>query len=317
MRSYWLAGIIILLTALLSTWLLLSPVDRHDRNGHEHQDEHEHEQDTPGLTRIAPAIAAEIGIETEAAGPVMLAETRVTTGRVQIDPNRLSRVRPRFPGVVKDIRNELGDSVSAGDILATIQSNDSLQDYYLRAPIAGQIIKRDIQLGEATADEPLFIIADLDQVWVELDVFARDLDGIDEGMAVIVESLDGRYRRTAAIEWVSPLTAHASQSVRARVVLNNEDGRLRPGQFVRGQVIVAEHQVPLAVRQSGLQQFQGADVVFTHLNDVYEARALKLGRRNSDWVEVLSGIEAGTEYVTENSYLIKADIEKAGAGHDH
>ena len=276
-----------------------------------------HYDNFEGRTQIPVDIAREMGIQTEAAGPVILAETATLTGRVQTNPNRLSRVRPRFPGIVKAIRHELGNAVNAGDILATVQSNESLQDYHVKAPIDGLIIKRDIQLGEATGDEPLFIIADLSDVWVELDVFVRDLGHIKKGMPVMVETLDGTYQISASIDWVSPLTAHASQSVRARVTVSNEDGRLRPGQFIRGHVTVAENEVPLAVRQSGLQRFRDFQVVFARFEDVYEVRMLELGRRNRDWVEVLGGIEPGTQYVTENSYLIKADIEKSGASHDH
>lgn len=276
-----------------------------------------HYENFEGRTQIPVNIAREMGIRTEAAGPVTLIDTRTLTGRVQTNPNRLSRVRPRFPGVVKKIRYKLGDVVNAGNILATVQSNESLQDYDIKAPIGGLIIKRDIQLGEATGDEPLFIIVDLSDVWAELDVFVRDLDYISTGMPVTVETLDGTYQRSALIDWVSPLTAHASQSVRARVTLVNDGGRLRPGQFVRGHVTVAERDVPLAVRQSALQRFRDFEVVFACFDDVYEVRMLELGRRNRDWVEVLGGIEPGTQYVTENSYLIKADIEKSGASHDH
>ena len=276
-----------------------------------------HYDNFEGRTQIPADIASQMGIQTGSVGPVVLTETRTLTGRVQTDPNRLSRVRPRFPGVVKAIRFELGDTVTSGDILATVQSNESLQNYHIRAPIDGLIIKRDLQLGEATADEPLFIIADLSDVWVELDVFGRDLDRIKPGMPVTVETLDGAYQVAASIDWVSPLTAHASQSVRARVIVSNEEGRLRPGQFVRGHVTVAEHEVPLAVRQSAVQRFRDFQVVFARFSDVYEVRMLELGRSNHDWVEVLGGIEPGAQYVTENSYLIKADIEKSGASHDH
>lgn len=276
-----------------------------------------HYDSLEGRTHIPGNIAREMGIRTEAVGPVTLIETRTLTGRVQTNPNRLSRVRPRFAGVVKAIRHELGDVVRAGDILATIQSNESLQEYHVKAPINGLIVKRDVQVGEATGDEPLFVIVDLSEVWVELDVFVRDLDLIKKGQAVMVESLDGNYRKTASIDWVSPLTAHASQSVRARVIVANEDGALRPGQFIRGYVTVAEHAVSLAVRQAALQRFRDFQVVFARFDDVYEVRMLELGRQNHEWVEVLGGIEAGTQYVTDNSYLIKADIEKSGASHDH
>ena len=270
-----------------------------------------------GRTQIAEKIASEMGIRTESAGPVGLIETRTLTGRVQTNPNRISRVRPRFAGVVKAVRHELGDAVDTGTVLATIQSNESMQDYDVKAPIAGLIVKRDIQVGETTGDEPLFVITDLSDVWVELDVFVRDLALIRKGQAAVIETLDGAYRTTASIDWVSPLTAHASQSVRARVAINNEEGRFRPGQFVRGRVTVAEYTVPLAVRQSALQFFRDHRVVYARFDDIYEVRMLELGRQNSDWAEVLSGLDPGTEYVTENSYLIKADIEKSGASHDH
>jgi cobalt-zinc-cadmium efflux system membrane fusion protein len=276
-----------------------------------------HYDNFEGRTRIAEKMANEMGIQVETVGPVTLDQTRTLTGRVQVNPNKLSRVRPRFPGVVKKIRHELGDVIRAGDVLATVQSNESLQDYDVRAAIDGQIIKRDIQVGEATGDEALFIIADLSDVWVELDIFVRDLALVKKGRPVLVDTLDGDYQKTAIIDWVSPLTAHASQSVRARVIVDNKDGVLRPGQFVRGHVTVAEHAVPLAVRQSAIQRFRDFQVVFARFDDNYEVRMLELGRRNGEWVEVLDGIEPGTNYVTGNSYLIKADIEKSGASHDH
>ena len=147
--------------------------------------------------------------------------------------------------------------------------------------------------------------------------FVRDLSLIKKGQSVLVETLDGKDQITASIDWVSPLTAHASQSVRARVTVANKEGVLRPGQFIRGHVTIAEHDVALAVRQSSVQRFRDFQVVFARFDDTYEVRMLELGRSNQNWVEVLGGIEAGTQYVTKNSYLIKADIEKSGASHDH
>ncbi len=270
-----------------------------------------------GRTEIPASIASEMGIQTETVAPLTIDEKRTFTGRVQTNPNRLSRVRPRFAGVVKVVRFELGDMVRAGDIMATVQSNESLQNYNIKAPIDGLIVKRDLQVGEATGDTPLFVIVDHSDVWVELDIFVRDLALIKKGQKVQVETLDGRDQITASIDWVSPLTSHASQSVRARVTVSNKEGLLRPGQFIRGHVTIAEHDAALAVRQSALQRFRDFQVVFARFDDTYEVRMLELGRSNHEWVEVLSGIEAGTQYVTKNSYLIKADIEKSGASHDH
>ena len=75
--------------------------------------------------------------------------------------------------------------------------------------------------------------------------------------------------------------------------------------------------VPLAVKRIGLQSFRDFTVVYAKVGEQYEVRMLELGRKAGEWVEVLGGLDAGTEYVTENSFIIKADIEKSGASHDH
>lgn len=293
--------------------------ENHEDGGSEHEDHDDGHDETdmhPASTYIDAGVAAASGIETGMAGPAVIFERLRLSGQVQTDPDRVSRVRPRFPGVVRSVRRNLGDRVEKGDILATVQSNESLETYSLKAPIGGLIVRREIQVGEATGDEPLFIIADLSAVWVELDVFGRDISRVLAGQAVEVETFDG-YRAAGEVDYVSPLSAHASQSVRARIRLDNPDGRLRPGQFVRGRVTVARHEVSLAVRASALQRSGEHEVVFVKHDDEYEERVIEPGRRDSDWVEVLAGLTAGNEYVAENSYLVKADIEKAGASHDH
>jgi membrane fusion protein, heavy metal efflux system len=269
-----------------------------------------------GRTQIPAELAQEAGIEIETAGPATITETLTLTGRVQADPDRIAQVRARFPGVVQGIEVRLGERVRAGAALARIQSNESLQTYTLTAPIDGVILKREVQPGMATGDAPLFVIADLSQVWVELDVFARHIGQVGTGQPVTLETLDGASLE-GRIDWVSPLAMHASQSVQARMVLDNAAGQLRPGQFVRAQVVVAEHPVELAVRQSAIQRFRDFQVVFARFGETYEVRMLELGRQNAEWAEVLGGLKPGSEYVTGNSYLIKADVEKSGASHDH
>ena len=171
--------------------------------------------------------------------------------------------------------------------------------------------------GEATGDEPLFVVGDLSKVWAELDVFGRDLNKVKPGQPVRIVSLDEEGAAEGVVSVLSPLTSHSSQSVRARVVLENAGGSWRPGQFVHGVVTVAETSVPLAVRNSALQRFRDFTVVFAQVGDTYEVRMLELGKSDGVWTEVLGGLEPGEQYVTENSFLIKADIEKSGASHDH
>ncbi|MFU8838397.1 MAG: efflux RND transporter periplasmic adaptor subunit [Thiohalomonadaceae bacterium] len=269
-----------------------------------------------GRTAIPEALAHEAGIVTALAGSASITETLGLTGRVQIDPSRVTQLRARFPGLVQRVETRLGAQLRAGTVLARVQSNESLQTYTIEAPLSGTVLRLDAQPGMVTSEAPLFVIADLSRVWIELDVFSRDLDRISLGQMASVQTLDGRSY-PGRIDWIAPLAAHASQSVTARVVLENPDGQLRPGMFVRADVVVAEHAVDLAVRQSALQRFRDFQVVYARVGDTYEVRMLELGRQNQQWIEVLEGLKPGTEYVVENSYLIKADIEKSGASHDH
>jgi cobalt-zinc-cadmium efflux system membrane fusion protein len=108
-----------------------------------------------------------------------------------------------------------------------------------------------------------------------------------------------------------------SQTVLAIVPLDNSEGNWRPGMTVKGEALIAEKQVPLAVKTSALQKFRDFTVVFAKFGEVYEVRMLELGARDGEMVEVLGGLKPGTEYVTGNSFLIKADVEKSGASHDH
>lgn len=275
-----------------------------------------HYDNFEGRVQIAAELAEASGIKVEMAGEQMLRESLNLTGRVQADPNRLAQVRARFPGVVSRINREVGDRVEQGDVLAKIQSNESLQHYNVKAPIGGVIVSRNLQVGAATGDAPMFVIADVSSLWIELDVFDQDLSRVAVGHVVEVATLNGGSV-TGAIDWLSPMVAHTSQSAIARVVVANTDEQLRPGQFVGGTVTIAEYPVPMAVRKSAIQQFRDFQVVFARLNETYEVRMLALGRSDDHWVEVLDGLKPGAEYVTENSYVIKADIEKSGASHDH
>jgi len=75
--------------------------------------------------------------------------------------------------------------------------------------------------------------------------------------------------------------------------------------------------VPVAVKASAIQQFRDWDVVFMKDGATYEIAILELGRRDGEWVEVVSGLKPGATYVTENSFVVKADVMKSGASHDH
>jgi cobalt-zinc-cadmium efflux system membrane fusion protein len=269
-----------------------------------------------GRTSIASEVAAAAGIETAVAGPGVIEETLLLYGAIGPDITRVREVTARFPGVIRSVSAQLGDSVRAGAALATIESNESLQTYTVTAPIAGVITQRHAEPGEQADADQLFVIADFSSVWAELSVFPRDRARMSLGQRVAL-SAEGGYAASGTVSYLSPIGDRSSQTLTARVVLDNPHGRWTPGQFVEGVVTLAESPVELVVPLSALQTFREGDVVFARVGDAYEVRMVELGRRDAVHAEVLGGLAPGTVYVSENSYLVKADIEKAGASHDH
>lgn len=271
-----------------------------------------------GRTQIEPEIASAMGIEVEQATSGLVRETIELQGNVLPHPDAVTEVRGRFPGLVLSLQKTVGDSVQRGEELARVQSNESLQAYIVTAPRDGTVIARHASVGSASSDKPLYVIVDMSRLVADFKIYARDLDRVAVGQTIQVStSVDGSTATSGTIERILPTLDAYSRAATARVLLKDMDSTWRPGQFVQGLVVIAEHDVSLVVRESGLQSFRDFTVVYARVGDTYEVRMLDLGRRDGKFIEVLGGLEPGTTYVTENSFLVKADIEKSGASHDH
>ena len=269
-----------------------------------------------GRTKIESAVAEALEIETGVAGPVALQEIVNVFGQVKTNTERMSHLKARFSGVIKSASVSMGDTVKKGQTLATIESNESLNLYSIKAPISGVVIQRNANPGEQTSDRPLFTIADTSEVWIDLSIFPADVSRVKIGAPVAVVLADNMQSVEGKVSFINVI-AESNQSVIARVVVDNKDNKFLPGSFVKAKVKVAEHAVPLAVKRAGLQAFRDFIVVYAKIGEEYEVRMLELGRKDDEWIEVLGGLEVGSRYVSENSYVIKADIEKSGAAHDH
>jgi cobalt-zinc-cadmium efflux system membrane fusion protein len=178
------------------------------------------------------------------------------------------------------------------------------------------VTSRSINPGEQAAAQALFVISDLTQLWVELAVFPRDASRLRAGQSVRVRALDGENQSVAEIVKVSPTGLSNTQALQAWARLP-ESLDWTVGQYVKAEVLVGGAEVPLAINRAALQTFRDFTVAFENIADTYEVRMLELGRSDGEYVEVREGLKAGARYVARNSYLIKADIEKSGASHDH
>ena len=168
-----------------------------------------------------------------------------------------------------------------------------------------------------TADEPIFRVADLSTVWVEVAVYAKDLGVVRQGQEAVVVSTDLGAEATGRINFIGRLVGEQTRSATARLTLPNADGRWRPGLFVTVRLVREETTVPLAVSTDAIQTFRDWQVAFVKYGDEFEARPLELGRSDGEWVEVVSGLKAGDQYAAANSFAVKAEIGKLGATHDH
>lgn len=282
-----------------------------DEDGHGHDEENGREEEN--VSQIAEAMANQVGIETSVVAPQTLHQTVTAYGALTAGPENVSHIRARFSGLVKTVRGSIGDQVQAGDVLAEIESNESLKIYPVRAPISGLIVQRHANTGEVTQDQVLFSVVNLDTLWAELRVFPQQQNYLREQQPVRVlvrdQSLEGR------IDHIIPVLD--KPYLLARIRLDNEKRALSPGLLVEGRIAVDTFDVPFAIEKDAVQSVGGRRGVFVKQGENYAFTPVVLGRDDDQFYEVLSGLEAGAEYVTKNSYLIKADIEKSEAEHEH
>lgn len=204
--------------------------------------------------------------------------------------------------------------VAAGEV----RGQTDLARYVLRSPLTGVVIGKHVTVGEAAeATATLFTVADLSTVWTDISVPQNQLAAIRTGQQVIVHWEDESVRQIGTVTYVEPLVGEETRSARARVVIPNPSGVWRPGLLVKVDVTQNESMVPLAVKAEALQTFRDWDVVFKRRGTVYEIGILEMGVTDGEWVEVLAGLEPGEEYVSGNSFVVKAEIGKSGASHDH
>ena len=275
--------------------------------------------DTHGdRTRVEAAIAEEAGIRVAPVAAGTITDAHVVQGLLTPIEDHLATVEARFPGLVQALDVHVGDQVRAGQTLARIESNLSLAPYAVKSPISGVVLARRASLGAVVAEgAALFEVANLSELWVDLHVFGADAEHIQAGASIAVTRLGDGVVKQGVVERILPGMATASQSTVARATLDNTDGLWRPGAAVTARITVAQRQADRVLPLSALQTLEGTEVVFVREGEEYEARRVTLGERDASHVEVLAGVETGEEVVVEQSFLLKADLEKSAASHEH
>ena len=212
---------------------------------------------------------------------------------------------------VQNARQKLASLGGAG-------TSGNLTRYEIRSPIDGVVVEKHLSLGEAVqGDAKIFVVADLSTVWAEMTVAAKDLNAVRIGQTASIKATAFAAATSGKVSYVGAVVGEQTRSAKARVVLPNPQGVWRPGLQVNVELVAGTVDVPVAVAATALQKVRGWTVVFGRYGEYLEARPLELGRSDGKFVEVVSGLNAGEVYTAANSFLIKADLEKSGASHDH
>ena len=271
-----------------------------------------------GRTEITPEAAKDASITIGVVGPAEISSELSLTGRIIQDSEQTLRIGARYPGLVKFVYKRLGDNVKRGEVLAVVEANASMNRFEVKSPIDGTITMKNVNSGETVHDQNvLFELSNLSHLLVEFHASRDDMVQIKLGQPVSIDLDHGLEPVITSVSYIAPISSTIAQSVAVRAMLPNPNRSVIPGLFVRGKIQTEKKLVALAVKKEAIQTFRDWHVVFLQDGNLYEIRPLELGREDTEWVEVRSGIEAGQKYVMSGSFVVKADIGKNAASHDH
>jgi len=299
-----------------------------DEHGHEneHQDDHGHE----GHVEISVDNAREAGIVNMIADSAQIKKSITVYGKADIKPNAISQVKARFAGLITRVNVDVGDNVNAGDILVEVESSDSLKKYNITAPISGVVAERLANPGEIAELQTLITIENYAQLWAKFQIFPSQQVSVEKGQAVTILSSKVSLKPPSNLSSIKAAQVNSNQStilhllanknqpfITAIVVVDNANNLWSPGEMLTGSIVTSEEKVTIAVDNRAIQEIEGKSVVFVRNKGGYEKRELTLGQTDGELTEVFAGIDAGEQYAVMNSYLLKADLGKAGAAHVH
>ncbi|MFZ1682896.1 MAG: efflux RND transporter periplasmic adaptor subunit, partial [Candidatus Zixiibacteriota bacterium] len=251
------------------------------------------------------------------AGPGTISKEIELPGEITLNANKVAHIIPRFAGLVQSVNKDLGDHVETGDVLAVIQSNQSVAPYEVKSLVPGTIIEKQITLGEFVRDEAdIYVVADLSTVWVKISIYAKYLPLIQPGLAVRLTANGTDEIAEGKIDYVGPIIGERTRTGSARVSLSNPRGVWQPGLFVTAKIAVSKQEVSLAVPDEAVQTIDGKTVVFVKEGQSFEVRLVKLGSSDGRTIEILDGLKPGEEYVAAESFIFKAEFGKSEAGEE-
>lgn len=272
----------------------------------------DHNQNESMEVKLTTQSIQQNGIRIKKVEPKNIKQHLEVVGEITTNRDAMAYIYPRYPGIVKSLKKDLGDAVKPEDVLGSIESNESLQAYDVRSPIAGTVVKKNAIQGELVKeDKPIYEVANLDTVWIDLSIYCKDAACIKVGQPVIIMGQDSKFRAEGIISYVSPIGIEDNQTMLARVVLPNTERNWVPGMYVDASIIIQQKAASMTVNRSAIQTIKNKTVVFTQVGSGFKATPVQLGIADKENVEILSGLSVGQNYVSENSFVLKAEIGKS------
>lgn len=194
----------------------------------------------------------------------------------------------------------------------------ALSRYEIRAPFAGMVLEKHVTLGEAVKEDAnIFIISDLSTVWADIAVPAKDLSTVRVGAKALVKAAAFDTSAAGTITYVGALIGEQTRTAKARITLANPDLAWRPGLFVSVEVASGQSDAKVAVASSALQEIEGKPSVFIKTGHGVKAVPVRVGRSDATLTEIIDGLAPGARYAAGGSFVLKSELGKAGAGHEH
>jgi membrane fusion protein, heavy metal efflux system len=298
----------------------ISESEQHQDNDLNDDHKGEEPSEDEDIVNLSDAEIKELGIVIKKVETKKLMHFDNFTGEIVPNPEKLVHIVPRFAGVVREVYIEMGDRVKKGDLIAIIESNESLVTYEVKSSIDGVVLELHMTPGEMIGDHSHAVtIADLRSVWVELNVYQKDLMNIkiNQKAKIYLDKIENGIE--SKIFYISPIVNKETRTAIARAKLNNNSGYWKPGMFISAKVLTENNEVKHAVELDAIQNFEGRKVVFVKEGNSFRPKPVTIGMRNGKYAQILTGLKADDNYISEGAFVIKSELlkESFGGGHNH
>jgi multidrug efflux pump subunit AcrA (membrane-fusion protein) len=261
-----------------------------------------------------------ISLKTEPAQLSNLGMTLKAAGRISANLNKTAKVTPTLEGRLTQLNFDLNDRVKAGDVVALVESPELLgKPLELKATIDGVIIERGATTGELVdKSKIIYTISDPTQLWAIAEVKERDIAAVKLGQDAAFTTLafpDEKFHGKVVL--IGNQVEAGSRTVEVRIAVDNADGRLKPGMFADVEIVTTILDNVLLIPDSALETDGENQIVFVALDgNKFEKRTVKLGLEQSGRVQILDGVKAGENIVTDGGFILKSEILKGQLGEE-